>query len=122
MFLVFHEARAGRVLPHSAGLAKGGLGVVHLFGRAASDDVNAVVLTHEVLHALGARDRYDAAGLPVPPDGLGDPGQAPLYPQARAEIMAGTIALSPTEARLPDGLGQCVVGPRTAAEVGWRAE
>jgi hypothetical protein len=72
------------------------------------------------LHTLGATDKYArATGQPLHPDGLGDPEQAPRYPQQYGEIMAGRIALSAREASIPDSLGQMLVGPATAREIGW---
>jgi len=78
------------------------------------------VVAHELLHTLGATDKYDrASGRPQVPDGLGDPGQTPLFPQRYGEIMAGRIATSAGDAVIPDGLAQMRVGPATAREIGW---
>jgi hypothetical protein len=75
---------------------------------------------HELLHTLGASDKYDrASGQPLVPDGLADPAQDPRYPQKMGEIMAGRIAVSATRAELPDSLADMVVGPATAREIGW---
>ena len=43
----------------------------------------------------------------------------PLYPQQRAELMAGRIALGQQEAAIPDSLRETVIGPATALEIGW---
>ena len=75
---------------------------------------------HELLHLFGATDKYDAAtNLPTFPDGYADPEQQPLLPQKFAEIMAGRIALSRTEAEMPHGLDAALVGTRTAHEINW---
>ncbi len=77
-------------------------------------------MAHELLHVFGATDKYNpATRLPIPPDGLAEPGRQPLYPQRWAEIMAGAVAESPTEGRMPASLGGSVVGPVTAREIGW---
>jgi hypothetical protein len=53
---------------------------------------------------------------------LADPDQKPLYPQTRAEIMAGRRALSETDAEIPDSLKDVVIGPLTAQEIHWAPE
>jgi len=78
------------------------------------------VITHELLHTFGATDKYDpATGLPRYPDGFAEPELVPRYPQRLAEIMAGKMPLTSTEADLPENLGQERVGPLTAREIGW---
>lgn len=120
MFLLYHEPRTDQALPHSLGLQKGLLGIVHVFASSAQRDQNNVVITHELLHALGAKDKYDGNGQPMHPAGYADPYEQPLLPQTRAEIMAGRIALTAGEARMPDSLEETVIGYATAAEIGWR--
>jgi len=79
-----------------------------------------VVLAHELLHTLGATDKYEpTTGVPRAADGLGEPDREPLYPQRYGEIMAGRIALAANEAIIADDLAQMVVGPLTAREIGW---
>jgi hypothetical protein len=81
---------------------------------------NNVVLANEMLHTLGATDKYDpGTDQPLVPSGLGDPEQRPLYPQENAEIMAGRRAVSPQQAEMPATLATVVVGPATAAEIRW---
>src|SRR6056297_1948214 len=107
------------VLDPSLGLEKGLVGVINAFASRSMRGANRVVITHELLHTLGATDKYDpATSQPLVPTGLADPDRVPLYPQPRAEIMAGRIALAPTEARIPDDLQRTTVGPLTAAEIG----
>jgi hypothetical protein len=77
------------------------------------------VIGHELLHTVGASDKYDAGGHPVAPDGLVDPDQVPRYPQSHAEWMAGEVALGPGAGRLPGGLEELSVGAATAREIGW---
>lgn len=120
VFALYHPARDGTALPDSLGLSKGLMAVTHLFAGTDAAASNQVVLVHELLHTLGATDKYDlATGQPRAPEGLGDPGQDPLYPQASGEIMAGRIATSAATAEIPERLRQMVVGPATAREIGW---
>jgi hypothetical protein len=84
--------------------------------------MNAVVIAHELLHTLGATDKYDpGTDAPLFPDGYGDPDQRPLYPQAAAEIMAGRRMLSPARWEQPDSLDEVVIGRATALEIRWPA-
>jgi hypothetical protein len=123
LFAIYHPAVAGHPLPDSVGLSKGLVAVARLFAGADAEDANQVVVVHELLHTLGASDKYDRrSGLPRVPDGLGDPARDPRYPQAHGEIMAGRIALTDTRAELPGGLADMVVGPATAREIGWIRE
>lgn len=121
MFVVYHDPERHPRLAHSLGLQKGLVGVVNAF---AADDYagrNAVVIAHELMHTLGATDKYDpATSLPLHPDGYAEPDREPLYPQRRVEIMGGRIPLSPTAAEMPNGLAQCVVGALTASEIRWQ--
>ncbi|HEX5127553.1 MAG TPA: hypothetical protein VFW00_12485 [Rhodocyclaceae bacterium] len=123
MYLLYHDPATTNYLPHSIGLAKGQIGMAHIFASRNANGSNAVVITHEMLHTFGATDRYAAdSNMPRFPDGFANPGQTPRYPQTAAEIMAGRIPISETEARIPDGLFEAMIGPETAAEIGWRAE
>lgn len=121
LFVIYHVPNGGTLLDRSVGVRNAMYGVVHAFGSRAYAGSNAVVIAHELLHVLGASDKYDpSTGLPSVPQGLADPSRRPLYPQPAAEIMAGRVALSPTTARIPGALEQCVIGPATAIEIGWR--
>lgn len=120
MFVVFHDPKLTTTVPHSLGLQKGLIGVVHAFASEEQTAQNKVVVAHELLHTVGATDKYDpATNLPVFPDGYGDPEQQPLLPQRYAEIMAGRIAVSRTEAEMPGNLGSVLVGRATAREINW---
>jgi hypothetical protein len=120
VFALYHAEQDGTALPDSLGLSKGLMAVTHLFAAPDATSSNQVVLVHELLHTLGATDKYDlSTGQPLVPDGLGDPAQEPLFPQATGEIMAGRIAIAPDTAEIPGSLEQMVVGPATAREIGW---
>jgi hypothetical protein len=120
MFLVYFDPDERPVLAHSLGLQEGLIGVVNVFAQRAQAQTNNFVITHEMLHTLGATDKYDFAGnMPAYPDGYGDPELHPLYPQTKAEVMGGRIPLSASNAVIPEGLHQVVVGPATAEEIRW---
>lgn len=113
-------AESAHALPDSVGLSKGLVAVAHLYAGREAAGSNLVVLTHELLHTLGATDKYDrATGLPSAPAGLGEPERDPPYPQDYGEIMAGRIAVGPREAVVPDSLDDMLVGAQTAREIGW---
>lgn len=119
LFVLYHQVQFDRSLPHSLGLQKGLLGVVHVFASEAQRAQNNVVIAHELLHTLGATDKYDDAGQPLNPIGYADPYAKPLYPQEKAEIMAGRIPISASKAEIPKGLSEAAIGYKTASEIGW---
>ena len=122
LFVLYHDPARAAVLPHSLGLQRGLMGVVHVFAARSQSDQNAVVIAHELLHTFGATDKYSAAGdSPLFPDGYAEPERQPRYPQRYAELMAGRIPLSPTTQVMPEDLGQVRIGPASAREIGWRA-
>lgn len=120
LYVIYHDPRRTVKVAHSVGLKKGLIGVVHVFADRAAAGSNQIVITHELLHTLGATDKYDGYNQPLFPDGYADPLQSPRYPQRRAEIMAGRRALSATAAEMPASLAQVTVGPLTAREIRWR--
>lgn len=119
LFVLYHEVRPGLPLPDSHGLQKGLFGVVHVFASDAQRAQNNVVIAHELLHVLGATDKYDANDQPLYPIGFADPYAQPRYPQFKAEIMAGRIPISPGKAEMPKSLAETTIGYATAAEIGW---
>ena len=71
---------------------------------------------HELLHAFGASDKYDAAtGQPLYPQGYAAPNQKPLFPQPKAELMAGHLPISAQQSKMPDRLDDTVLNQITAA-------
>ena len=120
LFLVYHDPATSPEVPHSLGLQKGLIGIVHVFAKAAQRSRNNFVIAHEMLHTLGASDKYSLrTNLPVYPGGYAEPEKAGRYPQRYAEIMGGRIPLSPGEAVMPDSLEETLVGPFTALEIRW---
>jgi len=120
MFVLYHDPANLERVPDSHGLQKGLVGVAHLFADSAMAGSNNVVIAHELLHTMGASDKYDPVnGAPLFPAGFADRDRKPLYPQDRAEIMAGRLALSAQEWEIPRSLGGVVMGPETALEIRW---
>ncbi len=120
VFVLFHDPAFSRTVPHSVGLQKGLVGVVHAFASDRMTATNNVVIAHEVLHTLGATDKYDPATLaPHYPSGYAEPDREPRHPQVFTEIMAGRRAIDAHEFEMPESLRGVVVGPETAAEIGW---
>jgi hypothetical protein len=120
LFAIYHDADSEVVLDRSTALQKGMIAVANLFGSQAARGTNQMIIAHELLHTLGATDKYDlVTGLPAYPAGFADPGQVPLYPQSRAELMAGRIPASERAAEIAPSLGHVAIGPATALEIGW---
>ena len=120
-FAVFHAANDGVVLDRSTALRKGLIAVANLFAARSARGANQMVLAHELLHTLGARDKYAGPEhLPKYPEGYAEPDAVPRLPQTKAELMAGRIPTDASHARIPDSLTQVAIGPVTAAEIGWR--
>jgi hypothetical protein len=119
LFVIYQQGAKNRALSHSYGLQKGLIGVVNAFADENQKLQNKVVITHELLHTLGATDKYDRFGMPIHPQGYAEPDKQPLYPQEFAEIMAGRYAVSDSEAEIPQSLDQSVIGPYTANEINW---
>jgi hypothetical protein len=120
MFVLYHDPATLPQLPDSHGLQKGLMGIAHVFADRAMAGSNNVVIAHELLHTVGASDKYDlSTGAPLYPSGFADRDRKPLYPQDEAEIMAGKVALSAQEWEIPRSLNSAVVGPETALEIRW---
>jgi len=120
IFVLYHDPATLDRVPDSHGLQKGLMGVVHAFAQPAMAGSNNIVIAHELMHTLGASDKYElGSGAPLYPSGFAEPDREPLYPQGRAEIMAGRRALSTQDFEMPQGLRDVVVGPATALEIRW---
>jgi hypothetical protein len=120
LFVLYHDPQTLDTIPDSHGMQKGLVGVAHTFAARSLAGSNSIVIAHELFHTLGATDKYDpASGDPLFPIGFADPDRKPLYPQDKAELMAGRRALSQHDAQMPTALSAVVVGPATAAEIRW---
>ncbi len=121
LFVLFFDPQTHDRLPHSLGLQKGQIGLVNAFAGGGMGGSNNVVIAHEMLHTFGATDKYDpSTNQPRFPDGYADPAREPRLPQEYAEIMAGRIPVSGSQAEIPRSLGETLIGPATAAEINWR--
>ena len=92
---------------------------MHAYADRGHEGMNAVVIAHELLHTLGATDKYDPAGHAVVPAGLAEPDRSPTFPQRYGELMVGEVPLDPMRGRLIASLAELRVGPITAVEIGW---
>ena len=120
VFVLYHDPEVHSQLDHSLGLKEGHICMVKAFATRHQAARNNVIIAHEMLHTLGATDKYNLQTLqPIYPEGYADPEKEPLLPQEYAEIMGGAIPLSPTESKMPDSLAYTVVGPITAEEIKW---
>lgn len=121
IFAVYHDPAITSRIEHSVGLKEGLIGIANVFAAAHMGEENNVIVAHELLHTLGATDKYDRfSNQPLFPHGYVEPDRIPLYPQEFAEIMAGRIPLSETESDTPRTLELAVIGPVTAREIYWR--
>lgn len=120
LFVVYHDPAITPTVAHSVGMQKGLYGVVNVFADRTMIGSNDMITAHELLHTLGASDKYDPRNSqPLNPTGYADPTKQPLLPQTHAELMGGRIPLTSTESEIPESLRQVIVGPLTAAEIRW---
>ncbi len=120
LFVVYHDPEVSPLLPHSLAMQKGLMGIVHVFADESLEGSNNFIIAHEMLHTVGASDKYDPmTNLPVYPTGYALPHKIQRYPQGRAELMGGRIPLSAGHASIPESLDQAVIGGLTAWEINW---
>jgi len=118
IFVRYQQPKKGKSLAHSLGLQKGLIGVVNAYAVERYQGKNNLVIAHELLHTVGASDKYDLlTGQPIYPEGFAKPSLK--YNQSRAEVMAGKIPTSEKRSFMPDSLQQCIIGKETASEIGW---
>lgn len=123
LFVSYYHPDNVNAVPHSLGLQKGMIGAVHAYAHKKQQAQNQVVIAHEMLHTLGASDKYDASNNePLFPIGYARPNKKPLLPQTHAEIMAGRIPVQNARAKMPKSLKQTRIGAATALEVGLQKE
>jgi hypothetical protein len=120
LYVVYHDPAIQPAVPHSLGLQKGMIGVVHVFADRQMQGTNNFIIAHEMLHTLGASDKYALDNSqPLYPAGYADRDKKPLFPQKYAEIMGGRIPRSDQDSTLPRSLKQVLIGPETAVELRW---
>jgi len=81
-------------------------------------EIDIMLVIHELMHLLNAKDHYDENFLPINPEGFAQPFELPLYPQTFAEIMAGRIPRSESSAQNIRSIRDLRVGIYTAFEIG----
>lgn len=107
----------------SVGMRKGRYGLVKAYARKSTHPSNLIVFTHELLHVLGASDKYIlTTGEPLFPQGYAEPSKRPLFPQKKAEIMGMRIPITSFSSVMADSLDQCKIGQQTAEEIGFFAQ
>lgn len=119
LFVNYYDTATSRSLRHSVGLEGGLIGIINAFADSSYRGSNQVVILHELMHTLGASDKYDQSNLPIYPAGYAEPYRQPRYPQRKAEIMGGRIPLSAQQAEMPHSLDEVMIGPYSAAEIDW---
>lgn len=120
IYVLYYDPEQSPRLAHSLGLKEGLIGVVNAFAGSAMKRTNHVVIAHELLHTVGATDKYDpTTTLPLYPTGYAEPDLEPLHPQSQAELMAGRIPQTAQHAEQARRLRDVVVGPATAKEINW---
>lgn len=120
LFVIYHRYANNVKLQHSVGLSQGKFAIINAFAATKQNAQNNIVIAHELLHTLGASDKYSLRTLqPIYPDGYAEPNKEPRLPQYECEIMAGRIPQSATKAVMPNSLSQCIIGPETAHEINW---
>ena len=120
VFVIYFDPEKHKRLAHSLGLQKGLIGVVNAFADDKMTEENNIIIAHEILHTVGASDKYDIrSNQPLYPVGYAEPDLDPLLPQSRAEIMAGRIPLEENRAEIPNELTETVIGNTTATEIRW---
>ena len=119
-YALFFDPKVHKGLAHSTGLEKSKVALIQLFADDKHAKQNNFIILHELLHTLGATDKYNlSTNQPIFPEGYAEPNRKPTYPQRKAEIMGGRIPLSPTKAKIPSSLKKTVIGAKTAREIGW---
>ncbi len=120
IFVVYHDPDVTPEAPHSLALRKGMIGLVHAFADKSMQSTNNFVINHELLHTLGATDKYDPdTNQPYYPEGLARPFQKDPFHQKKAEIMGGRIPMGPWDAVMPGSLDEATIGSYTALEIHW---
>jgi len=119
MFVIYHSGAEDETLAHSLGMQKGLMGLVHAYALHEQTDQNNVVIAHEMLHTVGAIDKYSEYGSPMYPAGFANPQREPLFPQRYAEIMAGRIPTEYGSSYMAKSLRSAQINQFTANEINW---
>ena len=93
--------------------------MVNAFGLTQQTAQNNIVIAHEILHTVGATDKYNVYGGPQYPIGFANPRREPLFPQRYAEIMVGRIPTSHYSSFMATSLMRTRINELTASEIAW---
>ena len=119
VFVAYYQGQDDQPLAHSVGLQKGLIGIVNAFAHRQQTKQNNIVIAHEILHTVGATDKYNFFGGPQFPEGYSNPHRQPLYPQRYAEIMVGRIPTSRYSSYMAKSLRSVRMNKLTASEIAW---
>lgn len=120
LFVVYYDPEESMEIPRSLALRKGMIGLVNVFADESMEGMNNFVINHEMLHTLGATDKYHLdTNHPYFPEGYARPFQVERHQQVKAEIMGGRIPIGPRNAIMPESLDQAMIGSYTALELSW---
>ncbi|MSQ59071.1 MAG: hypothetical protein EXR36_05360 [Betaproteobacteria bacterium] len=85
LFVQFYDPYGEEIAGHSVGLQNGLIGLVQAMASDEDTALNNMVIAHEMLHTVGASDKYDPeSNHPYFPDGYAEPKMVPLLPQKLA--------------------------------------
>jgi hypothetical protein len=122
IYLVIRPPNTGELQFVEGQSEQGGrVGVVNVQLDESMVDFALIVAAHELMHTLGASDKYDELGHVMVPDGLAEPDKVPPFPQQYFEVMARNLPLSPEVEEPPEAIEQLRIGLKTAREIGWVA-
>lgn len=119
MFVVYQTGEDNQALQHSLGMQKGLMGLVYAYSLRHQTAQNNIVIAHELLHTVGAVDKYNSYGGPLMGVGYANANRIPLYPQRNAEIMAGRIPTSASRSYMAESLRSVIINSYTAREINW---
>jgi hypothetical protein len=103
MFVLYHRPERQQRVGISVGMRKGRYGIVKAYARESlHTSGNLVVVAHELLHVLGATDKYVlSTGEPIYPHGFANPDSARCSRSRTPEIMGGRIPLNAFSSIMP---------------------
>lgn len=120
IFLLYVDPATHPQVAHSVAIREGMIGIANVFASKNQAKQNMVVIAHELLHTLGATDKYDLqTTYPLYPEGFAEPDAAPRFPQRWAELMGGRTPVTTDNAEIPESLAKVLIGDSTATEIGW---
>jgi hypothetical protein len=118
LYIYPSDTSLGYEKQHSVGTTRGRFGVVFLPIGKQSAGRTTCLIAHEILHTVGASDKYDDNHLTIFPDGYFAPDKR--YPQEFAEIMALAIPTQNGKEKDADSLEISRIGEKTSLEIGWK--